>query len=144
MARVFNGVRAQLPAVEDFPAYLSSHQTSVTQLAIAYCSALMQNSGYRQTFFGASASSPSYLAGNNWDNLINPLVNKFLSGGALYSASLATPMHDELLNLLTFSTNSSRKPGLCTGGACSTDPTILNAATVTCASALANAALTLQ
>jgi len=146
VARVFTGVRQQLPAVEDFPAYLSSHQTSVTQLAIAYCAGLMQNSSYRTAFFGGSASSPSYLAGNSWDNLIQPLTTKFLSGGGLYSPSVSTQLHGELLELLTHSlADSSRKPGLCAvGGSCSTDPQILNAATVTCAAALANAAITLQ
>jgi hypothetical protein len=148
ISQVFNGVRQQLPAVEDFPAYLSSHQTSVTQLAIAYCSALMHNSSYRQAFFGGGAASAAYLQGNGWDNLINPLVSKFLSGGGLYGASpsLTTEAHDELLELLTHSAaDTTRKAGLCAaGGSCSSDPTILNAATVACAAALANAAITLQ
>ncbi len=143
--RVFDGVRAQLPAVEDFPAYLSSHQTSVTQLAIAYCAALMNDATKRQSFFGSS--TPSYLSGNSWNNLINPLTTTFLSGGGLYpsSPSLATQLHDELLQLLTHSPgDTSRKPGLCASGTCSSDSAILNAATVTCAAALANAAITLQ
>src|SRR5690606_1377810 len=32
VADVLSGVRSQLPAVEDYPAYLSSHQTAVSQL----------------------------------------------------------------------------------------------------------------
>lgn len=147
--RVYNGIRQQLPAVEDFSAYLSSHQTSVTQLAIAYCKALTNDSGYRQAFFGAGASDPSYLTANSWDNLVNPLVNKFMSGGGLYSGNGATytstQVHDELIQLLTHSAADGRKAGLCSaGGSCSTPSTILNAATVTCAAALANAAITLQ
>jgi hypothetical protein len=146
VARVFNGVRQQLPAVEDFPAYLSSHQTSVTQLAIAYCAGLMNNSSYRIAFFGASASAPSYLPGNGWNNLTQPLTDKFLSGGGLYSPTLATQLEGELLELLTHpAVDTTRKPGLCAaGGSCSSDAQILNAATVTCAAALANAAVTLQ
>ena len=146
VARVFNGVRQQLPAVEDFPAYLSSHQTSVTQLAIAYCAGLMNNSSYRIAFFGASASAPSYLQGNGWNNLTQPLTDKFLSGGGLYSPTLATQLEGELLELLTHpAVDTTRKPGLCAaGGSCSSDAQILNAATVTCAAALANAAVTLQ
>jgi len=150
VSRVFSGVRSQLPAVEDLPAYLSSHQTSVTQLAVAYCSALLHDVGYRQAFFGNGASAANYLSGNGWDNLLNPLVNTFLSGSGLYPKSgtplLATRMHTELLDLLTHpSVDTSRKPGLCAiGGSCSSDPAILNAATVACAAALANAAITLQ
>jgi hypothetical protein len=144
---IFNGVRSQLPAVEDFSAYLSSHQTSVTQLAIAYCKALTQDSGYRQSFFGGtSGTTPGYLAGNGWDNLINPLVSKFTSGGGLYGSAFNTAqIHDELIQLLTHSaSDASRKAGLCVSGSCSSDAQILNAATVTCAAALANAAITLQ
>jgi hypothetical protein len=145
VSRVFTGIRQQLPAVENFSAYLSSHQTSVTQLAIAYCKALTNDSGYRQTFFGAGASLPGYLTGNNWDNLANPLASKFLSGGGLYGSTFTTTqVHDELIQLLTHTPGDGRKAGLCTGGSCSTDTAILNAATVACAAALANAAITLQ
>lgn len=144
VARVLAGVRQQLPAVEDFSAYLSSHQTSVTQLAIAYCAALMNDDTARQAFFSGT-STLSDLKGNGWNNLINPLTSKFLSGGALYSGSLSTPLHDELLQLLTHPALDTRKAGLCAaGGSCSTDAQIKNAATVTCAAALANAAITLQ
>lgn len=144
VARVLSGVRSQLPAVADFSAYLSSHQTSVTQLAIAYCSALMNDSGYRQTFFAPVGTNLSDLKANNWGNLVDPLVEKFLSGGGLYySPALSTGMHDELIALLTNS-NGSRKAGLCAGGSCTTDAQIKNAATVACSAALANAAITLQ
>ena len=140
--RVFAGIRSQLPAVESFPAYLASHQTSVTQLAIAYCAALMNDTTQRNAFF--SISQPSDLSGNGWNNLVNPLVSNFLSNSSLYSASLATPMHDELIEMLTHSAvNTTRKAGLCSSG-CGTDAQILNAATITCSAALANAALTLQ
>ena len=145
-------VRSQLPAVEDFPAYLASHQTAATQLAIAYCSALMNDSTKWPGFFGAGATSAGYFPGNGWDNLVNPIVDRFLSSNTLYnsghSSSVATVMHDELISLLThvdsLSDNPRRKAGLCVGGSCGTNAEILNAATVTCAAALANAALTMQ
>ena len=151
---VFNSLRSQLPAVEDFPAYLASHQTSVTKLAIAYCSALMNDNTKRNTFF--TTTTPSQLTGNGWDNLVNPLVSKFTINSALYNApsntppsiSISTPMHNELIQLLTHVDNPMDNPrrnaGLCVGGSCSTDSAILNAATVTCAAALANAAMTMQ
>lgn len=141
--RVFAGVRSQLPAVEDFPAYLASHQTSVTQLAIAYCAALMNNDTQRNAFFSTAAVSD--LQGNSWNNLVNPLVSKFLSGNTLYSPTVATKMHDELIEVLTHPALDTRKAGLCPGSTCNgNDTAIKNAATVTCAAALANAALTLQ
>ncbi|HET8710346.1 MAG TPA: hypothetical protein VFM32_03150, partial [Spongiibacteraceae bacterium] len=122
--------------------YLASHQTSVTQLAIAYCAALMNDTTKRNAFF--SITQPNQLPNNGWDNLVNPLVSKFLGNSSLYSASLTTPMHDELIEMLTHSAaNTMRKAGLCSSG-CSTDAQILNAATIACSAALANAALTLQ
>jgi hypothetical protein len=139
---VYAGVRSQLPAVENFPAYLASHQTSVTQLAIAYCAALMNDNAKRNAFFGTA--TPNDLKGSGWNNLVNPLVSKFLSGGALYSASMATQMHDELIEMITHPALNTRKAGLCPAGTCNTNPEILKAATITCTAALANAALTMQ
>lgn len=149
---VFNGVRSQLPAVEDFSAYLSSHQTSVTQLAVAYCAALMRDpSNHWQTFFGVAQASD--LKANNWNALVNPLVDTFFSNVNLYTTSppaaisVANQTRTELHSLLTNSGNN-RKNGFCVGGTgndiCNTSDEIFNAATVTCAAALANAAMTLQ
>jgi len=42
---VFSTVRQQLPTVENIEGFLSAHQMAVSQLAIEYCSALVDNSG---------------------------------------------------------------------------------------------------
>ncbi|MDB6063110.1 MAG: hypothetical protein JWM78_3213 [Verrucomicrobiaceae bacterium] len=138
---MFNGLRSQLPAVEDYPAYLSSHQTSVTQLAIGYCSALMRNDTMRQSFF--TNPSPANFRSDWSANLINPLVNKFMSGGGLASAPANAQISAELLNLITYpTTDATRKAGMCSSGC--DDAHTLNAATAACAAALANASITLQ
>jgi hypothetical protein len=140
VADVFAGVRQQLPAVADFSAYLSSHQSGVSQLAIAYCSALMQNTGLRQGFF--TNSSPADFR-NNWQaNLIDPMVNRFMGSAALLASHNTAVVRTELLNLLTYPGDVSRRAGLCAAGC--NDAQVLSAATATCAAALANATLTLQ
>ena len=137
---VYASVRQQLPAVTNFSAYLSSHQTGVSQLAVAYCSALMQNNGLRQGFF--TNSSPADFRSNWQVNLIDPLLARFMGSAALLAGHNTAPARAELLNLITYPGDASRRAGLCAGGC--NDAQTLNAATAACAAALANAAQTLQ
>jgi hypothetical protein len=48
----FDVLRQQLPAVETIEGFLSAHQMAIAQLAIAYCSELVEDSDKRATFFG--------------------------------------------------------------------------------------------
>lgn len=141
---VLRTLRSQMPAVEDFPAYLASHQTAVSQLAIAYCSALMQNTSLRHAFFTANNDPADFRA--DWQsNLVDPMVTKFMSGGGLLSAPSGAQISSELVNLITYPGSISRRAGICAGTACNgNDARTLNAATAACAAGLANAALTLQ
>jgi len=52
----FSSIRRSLPAVADFQAYFASHQMAVTQLAIAYCDALVNDAAKRDAFFIGDAS----------------------------------------------------------------------------------------
>jgi hypothetical protein len=134
VGEVVAGVRQQLPAVPDFSAYLSSHQSGASQLAIAYCSGLMQ------AFF-ANASAADFR--NNWQaNLVDPLVNRFMGTAALLAGHDTTVVRTELLNLLTHPGTGGRRAGLCAAGC--NDAQVLSAATAACAAALANAAVILQ
>lgn len=137
---VFAVVRQQLPAVEGFSGFLASHQTAVGQLAIAYCSALINDTSLRQGFF-TGGSSPAFFRANWRSNLVDPLVNGFFGGGVA-SQPAATAVGDELMYLLTFAGDSNRKPGICSGGC--DDARTLDAARIACAAALGNAATTLQ
>ncbi len=52
----FGLLRQQLPAVEALGGFLSAHQMGIAQLAIAYCSALVDDSALRTSFFGLNDS----------------------------------------------------------------------------------------
>jgi mono/diheme cytochrome c family protein len=73
-------VQQQLPPVPDIEAFLASHQTGVAQLAIKYCSVMVDDQQLRQSFFpnlnvGASAAAQfGTEAGKNI--LIGPLLEK--------------------------------------------------------------------
>ena len=50
VAATFASVKQAMPSVENIEAFLASHQTGVAQLAIAYCSAMVDGN----KFFGAA------------------------------------------------------------------------------------------
>jgi hypothetical protein len=70
----FDSIRASLPATPSIEAFLSSHQTSIAQLALQYCSALVDNGAARNAFFGSDLSGLTLPAGQN--TIIAPIVAK--------------------------------------------------------------------
>jgi len=69
VASTYATVKQQLPSVESIDTFLASHQTGIAQLAIAYCSAMVENATARQAFYGSSinpgdAASIFLTAGN--------------------------------------------------------------------------------
>jgi concanavalin A-like lectin/glucanase superfamily protein len=80
VANTFATVKQQLPTVEAMDAFLASHQTGIAQLAIAYCSAMVDNDSLRSAFFpglGMTSTSPgSFFTQPNRDIVINALQAK--------------------------------------------------------------------
>jgi hypothetical protein len=78
-------VRQSLPAVEDPEAFLSSHQVGVAQLAIEYCSAMVDDAALRgQVFPGFNFSAPANVAFDSdakRDQIIVPLIERILGTG---------------------------------------------------------------
>ncbi len=74
-------VQQQLPPVPSIEAFLASHQTGVAQLAIKYCSEMVNNEGYRTSFFGEDFDVDA-PAGTQFDDdagkdlLVGPLLQK--------------------------------------------------------------------
>jgi len=68
----YTNVRQSLPAVHDIQGYLSSHQTSLAQLALQYCNVMMDTPTLRDAFFSGAGvdfntpltNSPTQLNAN--------------------------------------------------------------------------------
>ncbi len=88
---VFTTIKQQLPAVETIDGFLSAHQMAVAQLAIEYCSALVDNNGTitRDAYFpGFFASGlPPATAATAFDSpakrslVTQPLIDRVMNTG---------------------------------------------------------------
>lgn len=134
VSTVYNSVLSALPPVPDLSAFSAANQTAISQLAIAYCSELVNSSTLAQGFFGSGfdpTQGGSYFAGaintnSNRDAVINALyVN--LVGGTI-GANLATQptfasVQTELDSLITALTpaayaSTPNRSGVVTKAAC--------------------------
>ena len=78
----FDTVRQQLPTVENVEGFLSSHQSGVMQLSVAYCTALVSDTTRRAAFFpGFDFGAPfaTAFAGSGKDQIIQPLLQGLLA-----------------------------------------------------------------
>jgi mono/diheme cytochrome c family protein len=84
---VFNAVRQQLPTVENIEGFLAAQQMAISQMAIEYCNALVDNNGQilRTAYFpGFDFTS---TAGSAFDDtlkrgrVITPLLDKIMGSG---------------------------------------------------------------
>lgn len=124
----YANVRQSLPAVVDINAFLSSHQTSIAQLAITYCAALVDDTNARSSYFPGLNFSADI--GGQRSALINPLVTRVI--GNAPSQPTTMEAQTELDNLVT---------RLCAGGTCASGartPTVVKAV---CGAAVGNAAM---
>jgi hypothetical protein len=122
VAETFNVIRRQLPSVEDFQAFQSSHHMAATQLAAAYCDALVQDVSLRQSIFPAAFDFGAAVAdpGIDWrNNVVIPLVDRAINTG-LVSAPYRTSIIDELELLITDSRDL--KPYILSAGVFISDP----------------------
>jgi len=134
----YRTIRQQLPSVETIDGFLSAHQMAVTQLAIQYCNALVEDSSLRATYFpgfnfGASAET-AFDTPAERDLVINPLLSNMV-GSNLDSQPEDTAIESELNDLMDILTSCS--------GACDADrtETVVKA---TCAAVLGSAATLVQ
>ena len=107
----FNTLRQQLPSVETIEGFLSAHQMGIAQLAIAYCDALVENSGWRNGFFANAVSAGfdfdadvySAFGGGRQLDVIDDVYDRMigLPGGSLVDLDgmpTRAEMHAELNN----------------------------------------------
>lgn len=149
---VFLTIRQQLPAVENIEGFLSAHQMAVSQLAIEYCSALVDNKGLvpRNDYFrdatGMQSFNFSATAGTAFDSLasrdlvIAPLLNNIVGTGLTTQPDL-TSTWNELDNLILILGTTTSCPPQAT---CDTTLRTEQIVKATCAAALGSAAMLIQ
>jgi hypothetical protein len=134
VSAVYANVLSALPPVPDLAAYSAANQTAISQLAIAYCSELVNSTSLSQSFFGAGfdpTQGGTYFSApintnSNRDMVINALYTN-LVGGTI-TANLATQPTfasvqtelDSLITALTPATYAStpNRSGVVTKAAC--------------------------
>jgi hypothetical protein len=139
VAATFANVKQQLPAVESVDAFLASHQTGIAQLAIAYCSAMVDNDALRTQFFGQNISpnggSGVFANAAAQDPVVNAITNTVINSslGSQPSATVVSTAIRKLLNTIANNPSSQANPK----GAG-------NAMKAACGAALGSAATTVQ
>jgi len=152
VATVFQTIKQQLPTVENIEGFLSAHQMAVAQLAIEYCSALVDNGGQilPADYFQDNAGSQSFnfdeTAATAFDSLskrdmvISPLLDKIVGTGLTTQPNLAN-VENELEGLiLVLGTTTSCPPQ----PSCDSKLRTKQIVKATCAAALGSAAMLIQ
>jgi mono/diheme cytochrome c family protein len=139
VAATFANVKQQLPTVESVDAFLASHQTGIAQLAIAYCSAMVDNQATRDAFFGPGLNpnqgSGYFATAANQDPVVNAITNKVINS-SLASQPSATVVSTAIRKLLNTIGNNPTSQQNANGAG--------NAMKAACGAALGSAATTVQ
>jgi hypothetical protein len=136
VASTYANVKQQLPSVESVDAFLASHQTGIAQLAIAYCSAMVDNATLRNAFFGTPidpSQGASYFNDPAARQVVIDAINTKVMGN--FSTQTSPALVSETIGALLSSIAQSS--GSSSGGAG-------NAMKAACAAALGSAATTMQ
>jgi len=116
-------VEQQLPTSTAANGFLAAHQMGVTQLAVAYCSELVGNSGWRSSFFPSFSfdSNPTTaFTPTGRSQVIEPLLSKLLANeinnttsGSSKLVNQADPdlLRTELNSLIDITSQSACKSG---------------------------------
>ncbi len=83
-------MRQSLPPVEAMEGFLAAQQMSITQLAIEYCDALIEDVGFRNAFFATAVGAP-----NNFD-FSAPVASAFAGGKA---SVIVNDLYDQMIGL---------------------------------------------
>ena len=98
----FDKVKQQLPTIETIGGFLSAHQMAMTQLAIQYCDALVEDTTERASFFPGfdfTENANTAFDTNGRDLVINPLLAN-LVGSTLNTQPIDSDVVEELNSLM--------------------------------------------
>ncbi|MCP4273416.1 MAG: LamG domain-containing protein [Gammaproteobacteria bacterium] len=132
----YQNVKQGLPTVVDINTFVSAQQMAVTQLAIAYCNALVNDTSLRAAFFPdfdfSDSVNDAYVLGDR-SYITTPLYEKTMNTGLVVQPS-SVEVETELSNLIDrlISCNSNNS--------CSADRTEI-VVKATCAAAIGNAGM---
>ncbi len=142
---VFETVRQQLPTVENIEGFLSAHQMAISQLAIEYCNALVDNHGevprgdyFPQFDFDESADNAFSTAAQR-DRVILPLLDRVMNTGLTTQPDPALVIRelDDLILILTDCANGPLP-------VCATAMRTREVVKATCAAVLGSAVMLIQ
>ncbi|MET0008641.1 MAG: hypothetical protein ABW109_12335, partial [Candidatus Thiodiazotropha sp. 6PLUC4] len=136
----YTTIKEQLPSAENINGFLSSHQVAVSQLAIEYCSAMVDDTALRSSFFPGFDfnTNANDIATATWQSqVVTPLIVNFM-GENLATQPDPAMVESELMTLLTGSVGLAR-----CSGQCAADRTE-KATKAACASLLGSAVVLLQ
>ncbi|PVV08511.1 MAG: ATPase [gamma proteobacterium symbiont of Ctena orbiculata] len=136
----YTTIRQQLPSSEDINGFLSSHQVAVSQLAIEYCSSMVDDTTLRAAMFPGFDfnTNANDIQSATWQSqVVAPLMSQFM-GEQLSTQPAPSLVEGELMNLLTGSVGLAR-----CSGTCEADRTE-KATKAACASLLGSAVVLLQ
>lgn len=137
----YQKVKQQLPVDENMEGFLPAHHMGVTQLAVAYCNALMNSTSQRLIKFpdfDFTQQPSTAFSASGREAIINPLLSALVitsQGNSLVSGPSAGVTGAELNNLIDIMTRCGAS---CPAG------TTTNTATAVCAAALGSAAMLVQ
>jgi cytochrome c553 len=139
VSTLYNSSQQSMPATPQIAAFLSAQQTSISELANAYCGELMASASLRDAFYGSgldaslNTSSSGFFGASGSGNraiLINALANNAV--GTLAAPQMASAVKAEVDALIT------RVPQI------NSTATVSQTTVAACTAALASAAVTLQ
>ena len=134
----YQAVKQQLPTLTDIDIFVSSQQMGITQLAIEYCNALVEDNSARSSYFPGfdfnAAANVAFNSSTKRDLIYDPLISNSV-GANLTTQPSDTEIKDELNSL-------TDKLTAC-GASCEADRTETIVKAV-CAASIANAAMLVQ
>jgi mono/diheme cytochrome c family protein len=139
----YTTMRQSLPATHDIQGFLSSHQTSVAQLALTYCDVLVDTPSLRSAFFPSNISFtdaltlPGHAAVNeNGQRVLDVLYSKMI--GSADTQPSKADFDEDMGDLIETLCNPTA------GGATCTNDRTAEVIKAACGAALGNAATLIQ
>jgi len=138
VAQTYNIVKQQMPTLTDINTFSSAQQMGITQLAIEYCNALVEDNSARASYFSGfnfnAAANVAFDTVGERDQIYDPLITNIVGSNLATQPTTAT-IKSELDDLIT-------KLTAC-GAGCSADRTEIVVKSV-CAAALGSAVMLVQ